>query len=186
MADGGAVIESLSNPLGGAGRGGAFADGQEPLAAGDPASPSPSRQWARPAIPMGGVATGVGTALSALSGGMVLASIVLVSHTAVIPDDPDPPSQLNRLWMVLADPGDFVAGLNLGKDTHITLIQPDARWWMLAAAATLFALGLTGLIASCKTVAPARARLLAPLHRPELLRIRGRVWAVRRTSMVGW
>ena len=172
------AIESLSNPLGGA-----CADGQEEhvlAAAGSASSPSPLT------IPILGV-PGVGTAIfaAAMSGGMVLASIVLVSYTAVLPDDSDL-GLLDRFWMVLADPGDFVAGLDLGKDTHIALVQPDDRWWMLAAAATLFALGLTGLIASCKKVAPARARLLAPLHRPELLRIRGRVWAVRRTSLVGW
>ena len=174
MAGGGAAIESLSNPLGGA-----FADGhQQPLA--DAASPSPT-------IPMiNGIGVGAAACLAAMSGGMVLASIVLISYTAAFADDSDPLGLLDRFWMVLADPGDFVAGLNLGKDTHITLVQPDDRWWMLAAAATLFALGLTGLIVSCKRVAPARARLLAPLHRPELLRIRGRVWAVRRTSLVGW
>ena len=133
-------------------------------------------------------AVSVVAAVAAING--VLASAVMVSYTVVdsAAEDDEQLGWMDRIGRVVLDPGDFVQGIDLGKDTHYRFTDASTRSWLLLASAILMALSVAVLVISSRRIAPMRDRLCAPLHRTARvsLPVCRKTWTVPRTTMVAW
>ena len=134
------------------------------------------------------VTAGLGVAGAVLAFNGLLASAVMVSYTVTYNSEHEL-GWFDRMSRVILDPGDYVQGVDLGKDTHLTFIEDAShRRSLLYGSLALCAVSVAVLILSCRAVTPFRDRLSAPLHRTArvALPVCRKEWTAPRTTLVAW